>query len=89
LEEDYSLEEVCFVEEQVFPVQVLVVGVAVALVVLVVDDFAVVLVVVDDSGVEEVVEVSEVYQKKSFLCFRKIHHFVEQPLLLIIRLVVL
>ena len=83
------MEEVCFVEEQVFPVQVLVVGVAVALVVLVVDDFAVVLVVVDDSGVEEVVEVSEVYQKMSFLCFQKIHHSVEQPLLLIIRLEVL
>ena len=60
------------------------VGVAVVLVVLVVDDFVEVLVVVGDS-VEEVVLVSVACQRMNFLYFRKIHHFEVLPLLSIIR----
>ena len=77
LEVGYSLVEVCFVVEQVFPGDV---EVVVVFVVLVVDDFVEVLVVVDDS-VEEVVLVSVACQRMNFLYFRKSHHFEELPLL--------
>ena len=78
LEVGYSLVEVCFVVEQVFPGDV---EVVVVFAVLVVDDFVEVLVV--EGGFEVVVDVLVfvVFQRKNFLCFRKIHHFEELPLL--------
>ena len=70
LEVGYSLVEVCFVVEQVFPGDVEVVAV---FAVLVVDDFVEVLVV--EGGFEVVVDVLVfvVFQRKSFLYWETFH----------------